>query len=69
MHARAREDLDLLSTRLRRIQADYERARSRGDTERVYQFRLQMNAIVAERDRLLEHLPSNAPRDMPMQVH
>jgi hypothetical protein len=52
MHTRALEDLDLLSTKLRRVQTDYERARSRGDVERIYQFRLQMNAIVAERARL-----------------
>jgi hypothetical protein len=52
MHARALENLDLLSTKLRRAQTDYERARSRGDVERIYQFRLQMNAIVAERARL-----------------
>jgi hypothetical protein len=52
MHARALEDLDLLSTKLRRVQTDYERARSRGDVERIYQFRLQMNAIVAARARL-----------------
>ncbi len=41
-----------MSTKLRRVQTDYERARSRGDVERVYQFRLQMNAIVEERERL-----------------
>jgi hypothetical protein len=53
MHARALEDLDLLSTKLRRVQTDYERARSRDDVERIDHFRLQMNAIVAERARLI----------------
>jgi len=52
MHARALEHLDLLATKLRRAQTDYERARSRGDAERVDQFRLQMNAIAAERARI-----------------
>jgi hypothetical protein len=56
MYAHPPKDLDLLSVKLRHVQADYERARSRGDAERIHQFRLQMGAIVAERDRLIRHL-------------
>jgi|HubBroStandDraft_1064217.scaffolds.fasta_scaffold641850_1 hypothetical protein len=56
MYAHPPKDLDLLSVKLRRVQAEYERARSRGDAERIHRFRLQMGAIVAERDRLIRHL-------------
>jgi hypothetical protein len=54
MQAHSQEDdLDLLSTKLRRAQTAYEWACSRGDTERIVQFRIQMDAICAERKRLL----------------
>lgn len=58
--ARAQKDLDLLSVKLRRIRTDYERARSRGDAERIHQFRLQLSAIVAERDRIVKRLSMDA---------
>ena len=53
MHAHVLKELDSLSIKLRRVQLEYERARFRGDADRICQFRLQMSAIVAERDRLL----------------
>jgi len=52
-------NVDALSVRLRQAQAEYEWARSRGDTERAKQARIRMQAIAAERDRTL-HLPSAA---------
>jgi hypothetical protein len=60
MNAQSREDLDLLSAKLRRIQVGYEWARSRGDPDRICQFRMQLNAIAAERDRLTRR-ESNEP--------
>ena len=53
MHAHFLKELDSLSMKLHRVQTEYERARFRGDADRIYQFRLQMSAIVAERDRLM----------------
>ncbi len=53
MQSAAREDLDLLAIKLRRAQTDYERARSRGDAERVWRSQLQMNAITSERNHLI----------------
>ena len=64
MNARAQNDLEFLSTKLGRVRTDYERARSRGDAERICQFRLQLSAIVAERDRLMKRLsgrPASGP--------
>jgi hypothetical protein len=52
----AREDLDLLAIKLRRAQTDYERARSRGDAERIWRSQMQMSAITSERDRLIRQL-------------
>lgn len=57
---RAQKDLDFLSLKLRRVRTDYERARLRGDAERVDQYRLQLSAISAERDRLVRRLTSEA---------
>jgi len=62
MNAQAREDLDLLSTKLRRTQVGYEWARSRGDGDRIYQFRMQLNAISAERDRLIRRESNESTR-------
>jgi hypothetical protein len=57
MHAHIRDNLDLLSSQLFRAQTAYERARSRGDAERVDHARLQLSAIIAERDRLMKAAP------------
>jgi len=71
MYARAREDLDILSTRLELVQMDYDWACSRGDPERVLQFGMRLEAITAERERLMRHLSearratSPGPRDSP----
>jgi len=56
MQSTAREELDLLAIKLRRAETDYERARSRGDAERVWRSQLQMDAITSERDRLIRRL-------------
>ena len=56
MQAAVREELDLLAIKLRRAETDYERARSRGDAERVWRSQLQMDAITSERDRLIRQL-------------
>jgi len=56
MQIRAREDLELLAIKLRRAQTDYERARSRGDAERVRHAQAKMSAIASERDRLIMQL-------------
>jgi hypothetical protein len=66
MHPHAQRDFDLLSAKFCRVQADYERARSRGDVERIYQFRIQMGAITAERDRLMRHLSPLARGSAPL---
>jgi hypothetical protein len=60
MNAQARDDLDLLSAKLRRIQGGYEWARSRGDAERISQFRMQLNAIADERNCLIKHVSDKA---------
>jgi len=54
-------DLDRLSSRLRHAQLDYEFARSRGDSERLSRSKLEMSAIVAERDRLATRLAQDRP--------
>ena len=56
MQAAVREELDLLAIKLRRAQTDHERARSRGDAERVWRSQMQMSAITSERDRLIMQL-------------
>jgi len=56
MQAAVREELDLLAIKLRRAQTDHERARSRGDAERVWRSQMQMSAITSERDRLIKQL-------------
>jgi len=61
MDARAREDLDLLSVKLRRAQTDYEWACSRGDAERASQFQIKIKGITTERDRLTSHMSRNSP--------
>lgn len=64
MYARAREGLDSLSTRLWSLKKDYNWACSRGDAERARAFELQMQAITAERDRLIRRLSDNMSLDM-----
>jgi len=64
MYARARDGLDLLSARLWSLKKDYNWARSRGDSERVRLFEIQIKAITAERERLIHHLSENMSRDM-----
>ena len=56
MQSIAREELDLLAIKLRRAETDYERARSRGDAERIWRSQLQIDAITSERDRLIRQL-------------
>jgi len=55
MYAQAREEFGRLSAKLRRIKSGYEWARSRGDSDRIDQFQMQLDAIAAEQDRLLRH--------------
>lgn len=55
-------DLDLLSSRLRGAQLDYEFARSRGDGELISRSKLRISAIMAERDRLVQRLSRRAAR-------
>jgi len=64
MYARARDGLDLLSTKLWSLKKDYNWARSRGDTERVRLFEIQIKAITAERDHLMHRLSANMSRDL-----
>jgi hypothetical protein len=52
----AHPGLDLLCSRLRRAQLDYEFARSRGDDELTSRSKLRISAIMAERDRLAQRL-------------
>jgi hypothetical protein len=61
MDARARENLDLLSVKLRRAQADYEWACSRGDVEHASHFQIKIKGITAERDRLTSRMSRNSP--------
>ena len=56
MHVHARENLELLFRKLNRIKTDYEWARARGDAERVSKCRLQLDAITAERDRIIKNV-------------
>jgi hypothetical protein len=58
----AHPDLDLLSSRLRGAQLDYEFARSRGDGELMSRSKLRISAIMAERDRLVQRLSQQATR-------
>lgn len=64
MYARARDGLDLLSTKLWGLKKDYNWARSRGDSERVRLFEIQIKAITAERERLMHRLSANMSRDL-----
>lgn len=52
MNAQAQEALDFLSRKLKRVQSRYEWARSRGDSESINQYQIQLDAITGERDRL-----------------
>jgi hypothetical protein len=56
MPAHARDNLELLFRKLYRLQTDYEWARSRGDAERVSKCRLQLDAIIVERDRIIKNV-------------
>jgi len=56
MQKQARDDLYLLSIKLRRAQADYDRARFRGDAERIRSSQIQLSAITSERDLLIRRL-------------
>ena len=64
MYARARDGLDLLSTKLWGLKKDYNWARSRGDSERVRLFEIQIKAITAERERLMHRLSANMSRNL-----
>ncbi|HEV2188945.1 MAG TPA: hypothetical protein VGR70_17180 [Stellaceae bacterium] len=64
MYARARDGLDLLSTKLWSLKKDYNWARSRGDSERVRLFEIQIKAITAERERLMHQLSTNMSRNL-----
>jgi len=66
MYVRIRNDLEFLASRLFRAQREYERARARGDVERINQSRVKLSAIMAERDRLLGTLYKRAPEDLRM---
>lgn len=68
MYARAREGLDSLSTRLWSLKKHYNWACSRGDAERARAFEIQMDAITAERDRLIQHLSESISRDMALRA-
>lgn len=61
----AQEEFKRLSMRLRHVQTDYERARLRGDAERVQRARLQMRAITAEREQLIRHMSQSASGGAP----
>ena len=63
MEKQAREDLYLLSIRLRRAQVDHDRACFRGDAERIRRSQLQLDAITSERDRLIRRLSENMSRE------
>jgi hypothetical protein len=63
MFARPINDLDVLTTKLSRAQADYQRARSLNDSERVSRFQIQINALTVERDRLLKYLRKTGAGD------
>jgi hypothetical protein len=54
-------DLAALGSKLSRAQRDYERARARGDEERVNDFKLQVNAIATELNRLRKYLSTRQP--------
>ena len=56
MYVRSGHHLDALASKLRRAQADYQRARAMGDTERVCHFQIQINALTAERELLKKRL-------------
>lgn len=60
MYDRIGNDLDAFSSKLWRAQADYQRARALGDSERVCQFRTQIDAIMVERDLLIRRLGAAA---------
>jgi len=60
-------DVDLLSSRLHRAQADYEFARSRGDDERIRRSRLQISAIRAELDRLVPRTAAASVPNYPLR--
>lgn len=55
-------DLDLLSSRLRHAQLDFEFARSRGDGELISRSKLRISAIMAEHDRLVQRLSQQAAK-------
>jgi len=62
MQVHAPEELTALSSRLLRAQTDCERARLRGDEERLWHFRLRLAAITLERDRLIKQLGEKMSR-------
>jgi hypothetical protein len=63
MFARPINDLDVMTIKLSRAQADYQRARSFNDAERVSRFQIQINALTVERDRLLKYLRKTGAGD------
>jgi hypothetical protein len=56
MNAHARDDLELLFRKFNRVQNDYAWARSHGDVERISQCRIQLDAITAERNRIIKNV-------------
>ena len=66
MYAQPPKELETLSARLLRVQTEYQRALSRGDAERIDRCRLQIRALAAERDGLLQRLAKAAPAPRPL---
>jgi hypothetical protein len=56
MDTRLWDELDVLSAKLERAEAAHLHARSGGDADNTFRSRLQLDAIMAERDRVLRQL-------------
>jgi hypothetical protein len=56
MGTSAVSELEVLSAKLRHLQTDQRRARSRGDSERILRCQIQIDAITEARDRLASRL-------------
>jgi hypothetical protein len=57
---RVKDELELLSAKLRQAEAACQWARARGDEESLRHSRLRRDAIVAEHARALSRLPAQA---------
>ena len=66
MHAHPQQALDFLSNRLQHVESDYEWARRRGDSERLLRCRMQIDAIVAEREQITKRLSKARKRQSPI---